>query len=92
MKQVKKTDLKARYLFLSPPSLEVLEQRLTGRGTESKEAVEKRLKQAKVEMEFSKTPGVHDKIIVNDDLDTAYKEMSEWILDGGKFGGEVGQA
>lgn len=39
-------------------------------------------------MEFSKEEGVHDKIVVNDDLERAYQEVDEWILDGGKFGGQ----
>ncbi len=51
--------------------------------------MQKRLKQAEAEMAFSKEDGVHDKVVVNDDLDKAYKEMEEWIVDGGKFGDEV---
>lgn len=89
VKQVKQSSLKARYLFLAPPSLEVLEKRLRGRGTETDDAIEKRLKQAEAELEFSKVEGVHDRIIVNDELDRAYKNLEEWILDGGKFGGEL---
>lgn len=72
----------ARFLFLSPPSPEILEQRLRGRKTDSEEAIQKRLKQAVNEMEFAKTPGVHDKIVVNDDLDRAYEEARKWIVDG----------
>ena len=86
VKQVKKTDLNARFLFLSPPSLEVLEQRLRGRGTDSEEAVLQRLEQAKAEMEFATEKGVHDKVVVNDDLETAYREVDDWIVDGGRFG------
>ncbi|KAK9478609.1 P-loop containing nucleoside triphosphate hydrolase protein [Lipomyces japonicus] len=77
---VKNTDLNARYLFLSPPSLEILRTRLEGRGTESPESVQKRMDQAIKEIEFSKT-GAHDKAIVNDDLDRAYKELKEFIFD-----------
>ncbi|KAF2771360.1 guanylate kinase [Teratosphaeria nubilosa] len=75
VKQVKKTDLNARYLFLQPPSVEVLEKRLRGRGTDKEESILERLKQAEKEIEFSKTPGVHDKIIVNDDLEKAWEEF-----------------
>ncbi|KZF25718.1 guanylate kinase [Xylona heveae TC161] len=82
VKQVKKTDLNARFLFLSPPSLEELEKRLRGRGTETEESIQKRLKQAENEMAFSKVEGVHDKIVVNDDLDAAYTELEEFILEG----------
>lgn len=86
VKQVKLTDLNARFLFLSPPSLEELEKRLRGRGTETEESLNKRLTQARNELEFSKQPGVHDKIVVNDELDKAYVELRDWIVDGGKFG------
>ena len=73
MKQVKKTDLNARFLFLQPPSVEILEQRLRGRATDKEEAIQQRLAQARNELEYSKTPGVHDKIIVNDDLEKAWE-------------------
>ncbi len=82
VKQVKKTDLNARYLFLSPPSIDVLEKRLRGRGTETEESLRKRLEQAEREMEFSKEKGVHDVVVVNDDLDRAYGEVEAWILGG----------
>lgn len=88
VKQVKLTDLNARFLFLSPPSLEELESRLRGRGTETEESLGKRLEQAKNELEFSKQPGAHDKIVVNDDLDKTYGELRDWIVDGGKFGAQ----
>ncbi|KAL8930259.1 MAG: hypothetical protein Q9208_000876 [Pyrenodesmia sp. 3 TL-2023] len=88
VKQVKKTDLNARFLFLSPPSIEVLEQRLRGRGTDDEESVRKRLQQAEKEMEYSKEEGAHDKVVVNDDLEKAYKEVEEWLVDGGKFGSQ----
>jgi guanylate kinase len=78
VKQVKKSDINARYVFISPPSEEELERRLRGRGTEKEESVRKRLAQAKLELEFAKT-GVHDKIIVNDDLEMAYKELEDFV-------------
>jgi len=86
VKQVKKTDLGARFLFLAPPSLDELETRLRNRGTETEESLQKRLAQAKNELEFSKQEGVHDKIVVNDDFDKAYKEVEEWVVDDGKYG------
>ncbi|MCJ1283370.1 hypothetical protein MMC26_002698 [Xylographa opegraphella] len=89
VKQVKRTDLHARFLFLSPPSLEVLEKRLRGRGTEDEDSLEKRLTQAKAEMDYAKGEGVHDKVVINDDLDRAYKELEEWVVDGGRYGSEA---
>lgn len=82
MKQVKRTDLGARYLFLAPPSLAALEQRLRGRGTETEESLQKRLKQAERELEYSRAEGVHDKVVVNDDLERAFREVEAWVLGG----------
>lgn len=63
VKQIKRSGMDARYVFVAPPSEEVLEQRLRGRGTEKEESVQKRLDQAKLELKYSKTPRVHDLIV-----------------------------
>ncbi len=70
----------ARYVFIAPPSHEALESRLRGRGTEREESIQKRLQQAKLELEYSKTEGVHDIIIVNDDKERAYQELEDFIF------------
>ncbi|KAK4197658.1 putative guanylate kinase [Triangularia verruculosa] len=80
VKQIQAQNYPARYVFIAPPSEEALEQRLRGRGTESEESIQKRLKQAKVELEYAKVPGIHEKIIVNDDLDKAYQELEEFVF------------
>lgn len=80
MKQVKQTGYDARYVFIAPPSFEALESRLRGRGTEKEESIQKRLAQAKLELEYSRTEGVHDLIIVNDDLQKAYEELETFIF------------
>ncbi|GME66929.1 unnamed protein product [[Candida] boidinii] len=79
VKSVKGTDLNARYLFLSPPSIDELKKRLTGRGTETDDSIAKRIAAATAEMEYAET-GAHDRIIVNDDLEKAYKELKEFIF------------
>jgi len=58
--------------------LRILEKRLRGRGTDKEEAIQKRLAQAKKEMEYYETN--HDKKIVNDDENRAFEEVKEWIL------------
>ena len=80
VKQVKKTNLNPRFLFLQPPSVEILEQRLRGRGTDKEEAILERLKQARNEMEYAQQPGAHDKIIVNDDLEKAWEEFRTFCV------------
>ena len=87
VKQVKrKTELDARICFLQPPTVEELERRLRGRGTEKEDSIQKRLKQAEREMEYAKTMGKGDKVVVNDNLDDAYRELEEWVVDGGRYG------
>jgi guanylate kinase len=80
VKQVKKSGLNAKFVFIKPPSIAELEKRLRGRGTETEEAIQKRLEQALKELEFAETSGIYDKIIVNDDLKRAYKELEEYLM------------
>ena len=59
-------------IFIMPPSLEILKNRLTGRGTDSQEVIEKRLFEALREIASAKD---YDYIVVNDNLDTAADEF-----------------
>ena len=63
---VKKSDLDALYIFISPPSMEELEKRLRGRGTESEDAIIKRLGNAKAEMDYGAGEGNFDCVLVWD--------------------------
>jgi guanylate kinase len=63
-------------IFIMPPSIEVLAERLIGRGSESDESVKKRLDKA--EEETSKS-GQFDTIILNDDFKTACEQTKEII-------------
>ena len=81
VKQIQQSPLSARYIFVAPPSMEILEQRLRGRGTEKEDSIQNRLAQARKEMEYSQTEGVHDIIIVNDDLETAYGELERFVFE-----------
>jgi guanylate kinase len=63
-------------IFIAPPDPAVLRERLTGRGTDSAEAIDKRLKVADQEL------GAQDDFdhrIVNDDLDTAARELESIV-------------
>ncbi|CDO77657.1 hypothetical protein BN946_scf184969.g8 [Trametes cinnabarina] len=79
VRQIKATNLNPVYLFISPPSLTVLRERLKGRGTESEASVAKRLATALKEIEYAKE-GAHDLVIVNDDLDRAYEKFKRVAL------------
>ena len=64
-------------ILILPPSEEELEKRLRGRGTDSEEVIQLRLKNAKKEMEFAKTQGKYEYVIINDDLERAANELRE---------------
>ena len=80
VKAVKETDLSPLYVFIKPPSLEVLEQRLKDRGTETEESLSKRLGAAAAEMDYGETEGNFDIVIVNDDLETAYIKLRDFVI------------
>ena len=63
-------------IFIMPPSIEELERRLTGRGTDAPEVIAKRV--AKAEFELSKA-GEFDHVVINDDLDTAVAETASIV-------------
>jgi len=79
---VKRSDLDARFVFIAPPSYAELERRLRGRGTETEDKVQVRLKTARAEMAYLDDPtkkGFFDRVIVNDDLDKAYGELEAFL-------------
>lgn len=64
----------AESVFLMPPSMGVLEQRLRNRGTESEETILDRLDIAKKEMEKSR---LYKHVVVNDDLDKTVRTVHD---------------
>ena len=60
-------------VFIMPPSVEELERRLRGRGTDAEEVIQKRI--AKAEFEISKAPEF-DHVVINDKLDVAVEEAA----------------
>ena len=69
---------RARAIFIAPPSIEALRERLTKRGTDSPDKIEERL--AKAETEMADAP-LFDTILVNDDLN-ATKQALDKELEG----------
>ena len=63
------------FVFILPPSLEELRNRLVSRGTETPESLETRVTNATTEVRASEEPGLFDALIVNGALDTAYTEL-----------------
>jgi guanylate kinase len=75
--QLKKKYQGGVYIFVLPPSLEVLEKRLQKRMVNSKEEIEKRLKVAAKEIKRYRE---YDYVIVNNILEDALKELSAIII------------
>lgn len=72
--QVKEKLPEAETVFIMPPSVEELERRLRGRGTETEEKIQGRLKTALEEMKYADR---YDHIVVNDELEKAVSELLE---------------
>jgi guanylate kinase len=71
-RQIKASLPEAICVFILPPSLEELERRLRGRGTEDEHTTQRRLRNAKGEIEHY---GFFDYVIVNNDVHRAYEEL-----------------
>jgi guanylate kinase len=67
---------RAQVIFIAPPSVEELEKRLRGRGTETEEALKTRIENAKNEL---KRQHDYDHRVQNDELDRAYRELLEVV-------------
>lgn len=79
VKKIKKTDLNPRYIFIKPPSIDALKERLQKRGTETDEIINERICRAKKELEYGEIPGNFDTSILNDCLEDAYKELKNYL-------------
>ncbi len=71
--QIKKRFKDAVFIFIMPPTEEVLERRLRGRGTESEQVIQERLELARTEMREAPW---YDHRVVNDELDRAVDELT----------------
>lgn len=69
---------RALSIFIQPPSVEELRRRLESRATDSPEAIAERIAKAEYEMTFAPQ---FDRILVNDDLDTAKQQAYEMVKD-----------
>lgn len=69
----------SRFVWVAPPSIQALEQRLRFRGTETEETIKTRMDTAKRELQYAATSNAFDTIIVNDNLDRATKELDTFV-------------
>lgn len=76
-RQVRKKFPEALFIFLAPPTLEHLEERLIGRGTESQEVINHRISEARKEVEMM---NLYDYVVINDEVMDA-KEKVQMIVE-----------
>ncbi|NOZ68168.1 MAG: guanylate kinase [Deferribacteres bacterium] len=76
-RQLKSTWDNAVYIFVLPPSMQILRKRLTGRKTESAERIKERLDNARAEIAGYRD---YDYIIINDKLEKAYDELESIVI------------
>jgi guanylate kinase len=87
VQSVKKSSMACKYIFIAPPTMEDLEKRLRGRGTETNEKILIRLENAKNEMEFGVREGNFDAIFVNDQIEETFEKIVKYLeLNYGKYG------
>jgi len=79
-RQIRERVPDALLVFIEPPSFEVLEARLRGRGTEDEERIARRLEAARRELTEK---GWFDRVVVNDDLERATDEVAA-IIEGSR--------
>ena len=75
-KQVRKKFPDALFIFLAPPSLEHLRERLVGRGTESDEKIQKRVSEARKEVVMM---NLYDYVVVNDKVNLAKQRIQSIV-------------
>ncbi|SHI04114.1 guanylate kinase [Sporanaerobacter acetigenes] len=75
--QIKKMYPKAVLIFIAPPSMEELKNRIVGRGTESKSDIEKRYENAFKELEYIKE---YEYMVINDEVMNAVEKIESIIM------------
>jgi guanylate kinase len=63
-------------IFVQPPSIKILEERLKKRATDSEETIQKRIQKAQMEIEYAPK---FDTVLINKDLKTAKKEVIQVV-------------
>ena len=70
--EIIKSGLEMVTIFIMPPSIEILSQRLENRGSDSKKVIDKRIENAKLEIAKN---NMYQYVVINDDLDKAIEEL-----------------
>lgn len=81
--------MNARFVFIQPPTLSILEQRLRARGSETEESLKRRLESVAEDLAFAAQPGAYDLVVVNDDLEAAYAKFKRFVVESYQLEGHV---
>jgi len=77
--QVKERHPEALAILVLPPEPEALRARLTARGTDSPEEIQRRLDEAAREVKAARDAGCYDREVVNDRLEDAVQHVVQWL-------------
>jgi guanylate kinase len=77
--KISKSGQDCNYLFIEPPSMEELRNRLDTRGTDSEDVKKLRMTNAIVELEMAKNFGIYNRFITNIEIDQTYSDIIEYI-------------
>ena len=75
-RQLREAKVEGVFVFVVPPGIDALRQRLTGRGTDSAEEIEERLAIAAEELQAAE---LYDHVLVNENLDRTIRELADII-------------
>eukprot|EP01038_Epipyxis_sp_PR26KG_P005414 gene5414-7502_t len=75
VENVKRSSLECKYIFIAPPSMEELENRLRKRNTETEEKIQLRMANAIAEMEYGSKQGNFDHTLVNNSIEASFEEL-----------------
>lgn len=76
---VRDMQIPAVNVFIEPPSMEALEERLRSRGSEEEDRIQLRMEGAKAEMEAKEEEGLFQHVIMNDDVEQAFEALKTAI-------------
>jgi len=80
VRSVRESGLRANFIFIAPPSLRELEDRLRGRGTEDEESMKRRIGNASAELEYGLAKGNFDRIVTNAELSEAVSQLESIVI------------
>lgn len=78
--QVFNMNFPANYIGILPPSIEILKERLIGRGTDAKEVIDKRVTIGINECQQIEKSNIFNFKIINNDLEKAYSDFKSYIF------------